>query len=164
MWASRSNRSESRSPRTKSPHVFPATPRSRSCLPCGAGSRRRRLECGCSSMLHGSRLRRTREEDIAMPSPFPGMDPYLESSAYWRGFHSSMIPAISAQLNRTLPEGFAAFIEERIYIIAPDNYVTPDVVITRKPVPRVVKLRGSTVLERTADASETVTYYPDRVR
>jgi hypothetical protein len=22
-----------------------------------------------------------------MPSPFPGMDPYLEDSEIWRGFH-----------------------------------------------------------------------------
>jgi hypothetical protein len=26
-----------------------------------------------------------------MPSPFPGMDPYLESPELWRGFHARLI-------------------------------------------------------------------------
>ena len=27
-----------------------------------------------------------------MPSPFPGIDPYLESQGYWPDFHVSFIP------------------------------------------------------------------------
>ena len=99
-----------------------------------------------------------------MPSPFPGMDPYLEAPEFWRGFHSTMIPALHAQLNRTLPEGFAAFIEERIYIVLPDIYTIPDMVVIRQEPATAAKPGGSALLERTADASETITYYPDKIR
>ncbi len=95
-----------------------------------------------------------------MPGPFPGMDPYLESADYWRGFHAVLIPTISAQLNRTLPGGFASYVEERVYVLAPDDYFLPDVVITRFPVPAMNQAGGSAVLERLADTAETVSYYP----
>ena len=42
-----------------------------------------------------------------MPSPFPGMDPYLESWIWW-GFHRSLICALSAQLNAKLPRHYVA--------------------------------------------------------
>jgi hypothetical protein len=37
-----------------------------------------------------------------MPSPFPGMDPSIESSGLWGGFHSSMLTEMRAELNRRL--------------------------------------------------------------
>src|SRR5215510_1075963 len=43
-----------------------------------------------------------------MPSPFPGMDPYIESSGMCGDFHSSMLAAMRAELNRLLPPGYAA--------------------------------------------------------
>ncbi|MGB8699594.1 MAG: DUF4058 family protein [Thermosynechococcaceae cyanobacterium] len=30
-----------------------------------------------------------------MPSPFPGMDPYLEQLAFWSSFHSRCIVALA---------------------------------------------------------------------
>ncbi len=30
-----------------------------------------------------------------MPSPFPGMDPYLEQPAFWSSFYSRLIVAIA---------------------------------------------------------------------
>jgi hypothetical protein len=33
--------------------------------------------------------------DVTMPSPFPGMDPYLEKPAFWASFHSRMIVALA---------------------------------------------------------------------
>jgi len=42
-----------------------------------------------------------------MPSPFPGMDPYLESWI-WEDFHNNMIVAFRAQLNAQLPDGYVA--------------------------------------------------------
>ncbi len=33
-----------------------------------------------------------------MPSPFPGMNPYLEDEEYWREFHGNLAGAIQAQL------------------------------------------------------------------
>ena len=46
-----------------------------------------------------------------MPSPFPGMDAYVESSGIWGDFHGSLLAAIRADLNAHLPKGYAASIE-----------------------------------------------------
>jgi hypothetical protein len=46
-----------------------------------------------------------------MPSPFPGMDPYIESSCMWGDFHGTMLSAMRADLNANLPRGYTASIE-----------------------------------------------------
>lgn len=46
-----------------------------------------------------------------MPSPFPGMDPYLENSAIWPDFHLTMNTAMRAELNNVLTERYAARID-----------------------------------------------------
>jgi len=39
-----------------------------------------------------------------MPSPFPGMDPYLEDTEFWKGFHNSLLFCIMENLQpRLLP-------------------------------------------------------------
>jgi hypothetical protein len=48
-----------------------------------------------------------------MPSPFPGMDPWLESPAHWHNVHRALITFIMGELNHNLPEGFAATITAR---------------------------------------------------
>src|SRR5437588_65473 len=42
-----------------------------------------------------------------MPSPFPGMDPYIESWI-WPDFHAAMISGLRDQLNPLLPKRFIA--------------------------------------------------------
>ncbi|MBW4622919.1 MAG: DUF4058 family protein [Cyanosarcina radialis HA8281-LM2] len=37
-----------------------------------------------------------------MPSPFPGMDPYLEQSIFWSSFHFRLIGAIAAAIEPQL--------------------------------------------------------------
>src|SRR4051794_32901513 len=56
-----------------------------------------------------------------MPSPFPGMDPYIESSGRWTDFHTRMIVAISTALNRSLPKGFAADVETIVWFDEPGS-------------------------------------------
>ncbi|MBL8864440.1 MAG: DUF4058 family protein [Planctomycetia bacterium] len=51
-----------------------------------------------------------------MPSPFPGMDPYLEDPAFWPGFHARLIVSISSHLNRVLPKGLYVDIEEHLWL------------------------------------------------
>ena len=48
-----------------------------------------------------------------MPSPFPGMDPYLEASEIWCGFHHSLADEIKAQLNAVLSPRYYADVEVR---------------------------------------------------
>ena len=35
-----------------------------------------------------------------MPSPFPGMDPYLEQPEIWADFHGSFLMGLQAELKR----------------------------------------------------------------
>ncbi|MBX2999555.1 MAG: DUF4058 family protein [Caldilineaceae bacterium] len=51
-----------------------------------------------------------------MQSPFPGMDPYLEQSALWGGFHNTLAAVIQAQLNPYLrPRYFARSVPHVTY-------------------------------------------------
>lgn len=49
----------------------------------------------------------------SMPSPFPGMDPYLERRDLWADFHNRLAAQIGAELNRLLPTRFYARTEYR---------------------------------------------------
>jgi len=97
-----------------------------------------------------------------MPSPFPGMNPYLESPENWHGFHSRYVPALDVLLNQSLPAGFASYIEERIYVV-PEEFVIPDVITTR-PLGNEAHTRGTAVMDRASDDPEVVSYYPDRIK
>jgi hypothetical protein len=48
-----------------------------------------------------------------MPSPFPGMDPYIEASGSWNNFHRTFVAECARQLNQLLPRNYAARIESR---------------------------------------------------
>lgn len=49
-----------------------------------------------------------------MPSPFPGMDPYVEAMNRWADFHQEFLVRCRAQLNERLPDNYAATLGERI--------------------------------------------------
>ncbi len=51
-----------------------------------------------------------------MPSPFPGMDPYLESPQVWADFHSRFINVMSEQLVPLVRPRYSVRIEERVYL------------------------------------------------
>lgn len=50
-----------------------------------------------------------------MPSPFPGMNPYLEHPGRWQEFHSRLIVAIADELGPKLRPKYRAAVELRIY-------------------------------------------------
>ena len=50
-----------------------------------------------------------------MPSPFPGMDPYLERPARWAGVHQRLITHLADGLNTLLPPHYVADIGERLF-------------------------------------------------
>lgn len=68
-----------------------------------------------------------------MPSPFPGMNPYLESPSLWPGFHSRYITSLGNAINRSAPDKYFADIEQRVFLVKPgDSYqraIVPDVSI-----------------------------------
>lgn len=51
-----------------------------------------------------------------MPSPFAGMDPYLEESGLWPDVHVELMSAFRAELNPLLRPRYFARLEERVYI------------------------------------------------
>ncbi|MCA9952201.1 MAG: DUF4058 family protein [Anaerolineales bacterium] len=53
-----------------------------------------------------------------MPSPFPGMDPYLEAPSVWPGVHAAMIPYMQEALQPQLRPKYIARIEERVQLVA----------------------------------------------
>ena len=50
-----------------------------------------------------------------MPSPFPGMDPYLENTDFWQGFHNGFMHYAQEMLQPRLPKGYNATLEMRVY-------------------------------------------------
>ena len=46
-----------------------------------------------------------------MPSPYPGMDPYLERPSLWPGVHNSIAGDLYTQLNAVLPNQYVAILE-----------------------------------------------------
>ncbi len=75
-----------------------------------------------------------------MPSPFPGMDPYLEAPDIWPDFHSGLAGEIRAELNNRLPPPYYARLEMRpeVGIVEESGYtrrIVPDVAVVRRPQP-----------------------------
>lgn len=67
-----------------------------------------------------------------MPSPFPGMDPFLESPRFFPDLHGSLITLIKGMLQSALPNAYFAASSERVWVEAPDRLIEPDVHVTRR--------------------------------
>ena len=72
-----------------------------------------------------------------MKSPFPGMDPYLESPTHWSDFHPTFIQALREALNQVLPRNYVARVDEEIVMLEPEPYkprkAEPDVAVIHDP-------------------------------
>jgi hypothetical protein len=68
------------------------------------------------------------------PDRFAGMDPYLENPDHWQGFHNGLIAYLRESLNRVLPEGYIAFIEQRLVILPEDQLRRADLALIKHPV------------------------------
>src|SRR5262249_29253752 len=51
-----------------------------------------------------------------MPSPFPGMNPYLEHEDAWHNFHEQFPDAAVAELEPQLGPNYFAKVDEHVYI------------------------------------------------
>uniref|UniRef100_B8HTC7 DUF4058 family protein n=1 Tax=Cyanothece sp. (strain PCC 7425 / ATCC 29141) TaxID=395961 RepID=B8HTC7_CYAP4 len=74
-----------------------------------------------------------------MPSPFPGMDPYLEQSGLWQEFHNRLMVAIADVLGPQLRPKYRVAIEKRVYEDASEELALigrPDVTVVQ-PLPEV---------------------------
>lgn len=66
-----------------------------------------------------------------MPSPFPGMDPYLENPKSWPDLHSSLISYIREDLQPQLRPKYIARIGERVELSSLGRGYIPDVLVIR---------------------------------
>jgi Protein of unknown function (DUF4058) len=87
-----------------------------------------------------------------MPSPFPGMDPYLE--AHWRDVHARLVIYASDALQTVLPPPLRARVEESVLLETPmgvgDHPLFPDVRVveyTAKRLPKGTTSAGVAVAE-----------------
>ena len=94
-----------------------------------------------------------------MPSPFPGMDPYLEGEM-WQEFHETLAGAIRAQLLPQLAPKYVALLAKRYVIDRPalgvfdlpaSHNIYPDVHIAETPGRRIAETRpGAAVVDEPA--------------
>ena len=67
-----------------------------------------------------------------MPSPFPGMDPYLEHPSAWPNVHHRLITAIADELSPQLLPKYQVLVEERIYQVENQDSIligAPDILV-----------------------------------
>lgn len=74
-----------------------------------------------------------------MPSPFPGMDPYLEQPDYWVEFHNDLAAEMRAGLNRSIQPRYVARLTPSVVYdvieIAEVRNVRPDVAVYSQRTP-----------------------------
>lgn len=77
-----------------------------------------------------------------MPSPLPGMDPYLEHPRSWPNFHHRLITALAIDLGPQLRPKYRVVVEEAIYQTAQSESVLvgmPDVAVQKTFLPGPAK-------------------------
>jgi len=93
----------------------------------------------CNLQLH---------EEAHMPSPFPGMDPYLEGEL-WQEFHETLAGAIRAQLMPQLAPKYVALLAKRYVVERPalgvfdmpsSHTIYPDVHVVEPPSRRIAEM------------------------
>src|SRR3954471_10180870 len=99
-----------------------------------------------------------------MPSPFPGMDPYLEGSL-WMSVHSPLAVEIIRQLNPKLRPRYIALTVRRFILDVPEDAdvsiegMYPDVSVLRSDVPGI----GALAEGVSPPALKLVTLMPETV-
>lgn len=80
-----------------------------------------------------------------MPSPFPGMDPFLEHPDHFPNLHNRLIVYLEDALQQVLPEPYFAKSGRRVWIESGARNVEPDVNVHEHPHPRARQTVGRSV-------------------
>ena len=93
-----------------------------------------------------------------MPSPFPGMDPFLESPQFFADFHDSMIVYSKEVLHTLLPDHYFAKTRDRVWVEVSTRNIIPDVAVTTilKPRRREADQGNVAVMEPESDTAVVV--------
>ena len=98
-----------------------------------------------------------------MPSPFPGMDPFLEHPAYFPDLHDSMNIYLREVLQSKLPDVYFAVVNERLWVETVERYIEPDVDVIRAGGPGK-RLKGDGIGHATQATPVVVTVPHDERR
>ena len=92
-----------------------------------------------------------------MPSPFPGMDPFIESQR-WEGFHASIIPTIAEILLPELRPDYFCDVQNHVYLMTNEDeirrHLGPDVHVAARD------LSSSADLTDSVSAGQVATLLP----
>lgn len=91
-----------------------------------------------------------------MPSPFPGMDPYLENPDDFPDLHQTFIVYLKGEVQSQLPEPYFAKTGRRVWIEYPQRFQIPDVAIGRQSESRSPLLAGAGVVASMEEAGAVV--------
>ena len=75
-----------------------------------------------------------------MANPFPGMNPYLENTFTWQGFHNAFVAFLCEAVQPLLPRNYVATVELRVYVDQDADYLTG----RRTTEPRIPDLEVTT--------------------
>lgn len=102
-----------------------------------------------------------------MPSPFPGMDPYLERPGLWPDVHHGLISQIQAELSPLVRPKYAVGVESRVYISDDDDtgrrVMVPDIRIATSAQRRGSGRRAAHHGPAAIAAPETITLLNEEI-
>jgi hypothetical protein len=98
-----------------------------------------------------------------MPSPFPGMDPYLENPAVFWGLQNRFIAVLSELLQAALPAPYFAEIGERVWVEVSQRFIEPDASVLHRE-PERAATSGSIATAETRNRPVVVTVPHDERR
>jgi Protein of unknown function (DUF4058) len=91
-----------------------------------------------------------------MPSPFPGMDPYLESPDWFPDLHGSLITFMKGTLQQNLPESYYAQSSQRVWVEYTRRHIEPDVEVVRSARRPRKRVRGGGLALADHEAASSV--------
>ena len=102
-----------------------------------------------------------------MPSPFPGMDPYLEDPGRWPDVHHRLISIAGDTLNAQLRPKYYVRIEERVYVSDPldpgRSVIIPDLRVARALSARKASRQGAPASSAVAESVLATTLIDDEI-
>ena len=99
-----------------------------------------------------------------MPSPFPGMDPYLEAREVWPDVHQRLITYISEALQPQLRPKYIARIGERIQLASIGRSYVPDVLLVQTMREAAPTLEAEAAAPLVADEPQVITTLDEAAR
>lgn len=102
-----------------------------------------------------------------MPSPFPGMDPYLEHPDLWPGVHHWLIIEIARLLSPQLRPKYRVAVEVRMYETSGENSLLvgiPDVTVKHRLIATNSTMTNVAVAAPTAQPTRVTIPVPERIK